>query len=659
MKKQWIFILSFGIFFLLLVQSITVFIEGIYILELLSTSLDEKVLGVLFLFSPILLLLFGKRVPRWSLWVSFFLLLAGRGLIPYLDTTGRMVAAGIASGAGLILLPLMLVTYPQQDEGDWWLIPAQGLALAVGLSVLLRTLNYTIDPSLTNDYGWIGWLLGIGLGLTLVYFKWQPDQQSLQPVKGVTSAAIGVVGIMVLFYFLLSSPGVIARWTEGSYALIISLVSLLSLLWLFVSFARPNWMGEIKPNFLLIWNCVFTLAVLGTILAHTISFPPVPDSAPVVVASPNWFQQIPLLLMLVSFPVIFIDFGIFSGLIAKAHPAPRKMAPGFLLGSLTMVVLIFMNIFTNVWGYVEPISPFFRNKFWLPFILVLGLVTILAFSATKRLDATAVSRAKKQNLLVSAVVLSLIFLATFVAALLTDRNYVDAPDTKTLKIMTYNIQQANDDAGEKSYQEQLALIKQVDPDIIGFQESDSARISLGNNDYIRYYANQLGYHAYFGPKTVTGTYGTAILSKFPLENPRSLFTYSDQDEIGTAEAEITVGGSQFTIFNVHPDGSDEAKLVFTRTVLDRANEKPDVIAIGDYNLRGWEESYLLIDGVYKNAWMDVYPTGIDENGLDMSGENRIDHIFVSPHLEVRNPVYLLPPDSRTDHPAHWAEVYWD
>jgi endonuclease/exonuclease/phosphatase family metal-dependent hydrolase len=80
--------------------------------------------------------------------------------------------------------------------------------------------------------------------------------------------------------------------------------------------------------------------------------------------------------------------------------------------------------------------------------------------------------------------------------------------------------------------------------------------------------------------------------------------------------------------------------------------------MGDYNLRGWEEPYQLINGVYKNAWMDVYPTGIDQNGLDMSGRNRIDHIFVSQNLAIQNPMYLLPPQSFTDHPAHWAEISW-
>jgi len=435
-------------------------------------------------------------------------------------------------------------------------------------------------------------------------------------------------------------------------------VSLLSLLWLFSTLVRPKWSVEIKPGQLTLYNLCFTISVILTILAHTFRFPATLDSPAVVVSSPLWYQQLPLVLMLLSFPVIFYDFEIFSGLIAKAHPTPRKMAPGFLLGVVFMILVIFMNIFSNTWGYVEPISPFFRNKFWFALLLIAGLITILAVLLYHNFRHTSESREGKQKVLLPAIFLGAIFVATLFSALLTDRYLVTAPNIDSLKVMTYNIQQANDVNGEKSYLEQLALIREVDPDIIGFQESDSTRISLGNNDYIRYYANKLGYHAYFGPKTVTGTYGTAILSKYPLENPRSVFTFSDQDEIGTAEAEITIGGRQFTIFNVHPDGSDEAKLVFARTLVERANEKPDVIAIGDYNLRGWEEPYLLVDEFYKNAWMDVYPTGIDENGLDMSGENRIDHIFVSPHLGVRNPVYILPPESWTDHPVHWAEISW-
>jgi len=138
----------------------------------------------------------------------------------------------------------------------------------------------------------------------------------------------------------------------------------------------------------------------------------------------------------------------------------------------------------------------------------------------------------------------------------------------------------------------------------------------------------------------------------------TFFTFSDQDEIGTVEVQIVVGGKRFTIYDVHPDGTDEAKLAFAKVLLSRARDKENVIAVGDYNSRGWEETYNLFASQLKNAWMSIYPTGIDQNGLDMSGRNRIDHIFVSPHLVVSDPVYLLPPESGTDHPAHWAVISW-
>jgi len=57
-----------------------------------------------------------------------------------------------------------------------------------------------------------------------------------------------------------------------------------------------------------------------------------------------------------------------------------------------------------------------------------------------------------------------------------------------------------------------ALIRQVSPDLLALQESDTARISLNNNDTVRYYASQLAIISYYGPTTVTGTFGTAILS---------------------------------------------------------------------------------------------------------------------------------------------------
>lgn len=658
MNRHLLLIAGFSILFLFFIQVAGTLVEAIYILDLLKTSLDARVLGVLFFFSPVFLLPFKRQAPRWFIWLAFVLLIIGRGAAPYLNTSSRMLAAGIGTGAALLLIPLLMAQVKKIVDKDPLLVPAQGLALGVGLSILLRTLNYTIDISLTASGGWIGWFLAALLGLSLAQLPAKSEPETAVSEKGLTSASVGCVAVLNLMYFAFTSPGVIARWTEGNYPLIVVWVSLFTLLWLFISLSRPELLGRIKPAWLVVWNLLFSLALTGTILAHTVRFPPGPGSPAVEVTAPAWYQQIPLVFMLLLFPVLLIDFAVFTGVIVRACPAPRRLAPGFLLGAFFLVASIFMHIFTNVWAYVEPVSPFFRNKFWLPYLLLSGGITLLILFRRGDLDLSKDTRAVRTALVWSGVFLTAILLFTAISAFLTDGNVPPAAVKTSLKVMTYNIQQANDASGEKSLEQQLALIRQVDPDILGLQESDSARISLNNNDIVRYFASQLGFHVYYGPKTVTGTYGTALLSKYPLENPLTFFTYSDQDEIGTVQADIVVGDQRLTVFNVHPDGSDQAMMVFAEALLQRAASQARVISIGDYNLRSNEAPYQLINKNYKNAWIDVYPAGISTDGIDMSGENRIDHIFVSPQLHVSDPVYLLPPDSHTDHPAHWATISW-
>jgi endonuclease/exonuclease/phosphatase family metal-dependent hydrolase len=658
MKKEHLSIAVFSLITLFFIQMAGTLVESIYILNLLNTSLDERVLGLLFFFSPFLLLPFGKKAPRWLVWGSLGVLLVARGLTPYLDTPGRMVVSGIGTGAALILLPVILSRPSGTNRG---LIPAQGLALAVGLSVLLRTLNYTLDLSMTREYGWTGWVLVVLLGVLAFRLPEVEDEEEdiSGDGKGTISAVLGLVTVLTLVYFVFSSPGVLARWTEGNYQLIVITVSLFSLLWFALTLVKPSLLSQLKPSLINLWNIAFALSLVSTILAHSIKFPPSLDSPPVVVTSPFWYEQIPLVLTLLLFPVVFVDFGLFAGAIAAVRPSPRKIGSGFLLGALFLVILVFMNIFTNVWGYVEPVSTVFRNKFWLPFTLISGVIALLAAVHLKGGSIKWKVESGGGKALIPSIVLGIIFLGTVVGALSTDRVTQDGEGGKTLKVMTYNIQGANDDSGEKSYLQQLALMQRESPDIIALQENDSARISLGNNDYVRYFTSKLGYYSYYGPKTVTGTYGTAVLSRYPIENPLTVFTFSDQDEIGTVEVEVQVGETWFTVYNLHPDGSDEAKTLTVGTVLDRAEGNANTIVMGDYNIREGEDGYELIDAEYKNAWMDYYPTGIDDDGLDMSGDKRIDHIFVSPHLEVVDPVYVLPPESWTDHPVHWTEIAWD
>ena len=660
MKRTFYPIFAFAILFLFFFQMGGTLVSSIYILDLLNTSLDAKVLGLLFFFSPVLLFAIRGQTPGWLKWVFFGILLLARGSTPGLDTDGRMLVSGIGTAACLCLLPVLVTARVNKEKFfASGMFAALGLALAIAISVMLRTMNSSIDYSLTPAGSWIGWGLGVLLGIALAGLEPAKSGEVVdQKNKGTTSSVLGIFMVLTLVYFVFSAPAVLARWTEGNYAGIVLSVSGITLGWFVILLFKPNLLRWLTWNALLGWNLLFSVAMVGTILAHRVTFPASPQSAVVSVGSPTFWQQIPLFFMLLLFPVIFFDLKLFWSKLQQTEANPRQMASGMLLGSFSLVVLVFMNIFTNVWGYVEPVSPFFRNKFWLPFLLICSLLCILIVLQRRQSPLKDgeydVPRFRMWGLVLVAI-LVVTANGLFVPTMKVDANV----PINSLKIMTYNIQQANDSSGEQSYLRQLALIQQVKPDILALQESDSARISLNNMDYVRYYADKLGYHTYYGPTTITGSYGTAIISRFPFENTQTIFTYSDQDENGTAKIQFEVDGKLFSLYNVHPDGSDVAMLAITNMLLERSANQNHVIILGDFNMRDTEESYQMIDSVFTNSWMSVYPSGISTDGVDMSGRNRIDHIFISKNLLVRDPVYLLPPDSATDHPVHWAEIYWE
>ncbi len=653
MKKSIPVVLAFALFFLFFIQMVGTLIESIYVLDLMNTSLDAKALGVLFFFTPILFLPFRKKFPGWAVWVLFGLLIISRGITPSLSTTGRLYTSGVAVGTALVLIPVMFTAKAKEAARTvFGFMASAGLGLAVGLSVFLRTLNFSVDYSLTPSGAWSGWLLGLALASALTRLEWASVPAVKNNRKGVTPALFGIFLILTLLYFVFSAPAVLARWTEGNYALIIIMVSLLSLVSAYLFLKVPAFIERISRRWVVLWNILFTLSLTGTILVHRIPFPPTPAALAVVVGAPTWMQQVPLFLMLLLFPVIFLDMHLLFGQIRQADPTPRAMIPGLLLGSMAMVLLVFITIFTNVWGYIDPVSTHFRNMFWLPFFLITGALCLLC-GLLQPVKASADFSLLKGFSLDWVLQLVVIFVVTCIGALFTEKIQPGDPDKTSLVVMTYNIQAGNDGFAEKSYDRQLAVIRRVSPDILALQETDTARIALNNDDYVRYFAGKLGYYSYYGPTTVTGTFGTAILSKYPLRNTRSVFTYSDMDEIGTAEAEVEVGGKVLSIHDVHPDGSATAKLAFARSLVDRSAGQANVIALGDFNLREDQEAYQVVAASYTDAWKSLHPS---ETG---AGKGWIDHIFVSANLGVKDPTYLLPPDSASDHPAHWTTILWD
>jgi endonuclease/exonuclease/phosphatase family metal-dependent hydrolase len=656
MKRNSLLILALGILFLSFIQLAGTLVESIYLLDLLHSSLDAKVAGVAFFFTPLLLLPFYKKWPRGLLWFSFALLFVTRSILPWLKVFPRMIDSGLAVCAVVSLFFLLLRTLPlDESRKKLSLWSGAGLALAVSLSVLLRTVYHGVEYSLAPAGGWTGVLLMAALGVVLWLLKPQviPAETPAKKIPGTTSAVLGWFFVLELAWFSFSAPAVIARWTQGNYTLVVATVSVFATAWVLLTLAKPGWTNQISRGLLLLWNLAFTFALTLTIALQEAALPTLVDET-FVVGGPTRLQLASLGLTLLLFPVIFLDFQVLMTRFDESVPAPRKFVPGILVGSFILILMVFANIFTNVWGYV-PLGDFFRGKFWLTYALLAALISLLVWLASSK-KTTYAKTAKSFHWAWGAALVT-ILAATIIYALPV-KHVVVSSDRTSIRVMTYNIQQANDVDGEKSFTAQLALIRQVSPDVLSMQETDSTRISLNNNDYVRFYADSLGYYSYFGPTPVNGTYGTSIISKYPLENTHTVYIYSDKDENAIAVAEITVSGKTFSIFDVHPDGSPTVDNSFARTLISISKDSEYVIALGDYNLRDYEDAYKLIDSVYTNVWTSIYPGKISADGTDMSGENRIDHIFISPVLQAVDPVYVLTPDSATDHAVHWTEIAW-
>ena len=668
------------VMFLFFIQLVGDLIESIYMLDLLNLELDEKAAGVLFLLTPIILLAFRRKIPNFFLELLAVITIVMRVISPFLTTANRIVTSGLGVGCFMLFLPSFFSHYIKvnsPDEGDKVSLKiGAGLASAILLSITFRTLNSTVDISFAGDFQFIGWLLAAAAILSIigrikvnqvgVPIPTSNEEQSnsqgekvpekRKKPRGIKSIVLGLMSTLTLTYFAFSSPTVISRWTEGDYIAITIGLTVAIAITILILTLRPELLGKLSTQTLWIWNVCFVMSIVLTIVGHNFMFPANPTSAPEIITRPSyWTFYLALIAMIIMVPIIFIDFALLSRELIRRRPSPSKLGIGFGASGLFFILISFILIFTNVWGYVEPVSPIFRNLFFLPFLIVGIAIPTRGIFQKRSLEFKSWLINLYEKVVVS-IFIALLIIGTTVSVIVLEARPArqDTSGITSLKIMTYNIQQGVNVSGEKNYDHQLALIKSVNPDIIGLQECDTARISGGNSDVVRYFANKLNYYSFYGPKTVTGTFGAAVLSRFPISNATTIFTYSDEDEIGTTEVQITVGTLIFNVFVSHPAGSDDAKLAHIEGLMDRISGRSNVISMGDFNSRENSIYYNMSVSVLQDAWLAKWPTGIDDNSLDMS--ERIDHIFASTSFTILDTRYITGPNSQSDHPALWTEI---
>ena len=646
-------ILVHSILFLFFFQLLTDFVAAIYAFGLMGLNLPPEIACVLVLFSPVLLVFSRKGPSGKGLALLAALALISRVVEVMLDTRGRMFISGLGAAGFLTFLPALLHAQQREPRSRELGI---SLGLGVGLSILLRALGSGVDLSNVGMFKAINWALALLAGAFLVRIISPAEETS--PSGSLTGRpwkmiglSLGMAAVLILLYFAFTSPAVIARWTGGSYPLIL-LVLLLALSGVLVGLAwKPALFDHIQPAILVAWNALFVFCLTLTLLAHQVQFPSTPAGFPLAPSTPPW-HQIPLFLMLLLAPVILVDFALFSREISAEKPSIRLLGGSFALGSLFLLVLIFAQVFTTVYDYIPVVGPLFRDRFWLVFLtggLVLALPTLLVRKSA--FDRAEESSGSGFPLPLAAGMAFLTVITLWGALLNAPRPSTPSePEVTSLRVLTYNIQQGYSQDGQIGIDDQLAVLRRENPDVIGLQENDTARIANGNNDVVRYFADRMQMYSYYGPSTVAGTFGIALLSRYPIQNPRTYYMYSAGEQTAVIVAQITISGKTYNVYVTHL-GNDGPKLQ-QEQVLQLVEGKENVLLMGDFNFRPDTDQYRLTTAMLNEAWLLRWPEANTSQDFDPS--DRIDYLFVSPGMKIVESLYLTGPQS--DHPALVTDI---
>lgn len=642
--------LFFALFFLFFIQLVSVWMESIYRMSLTKLRPGHELYGTFFLFIPLVLHIAKGRYERAFLGVAAVVCFASRSLCPFWGAEARIAVAGLGVGAFLVVLCFALSRPYRFLRGD--------IGLAIGAAVLssvaLRSWRSSIDVSMEGATSALGW----ALVLCALFLFWRvmtgdegPGHGSSLPMGRRIESSVSLFANLTLVSLVLSSPAVVNAWCGGGASLYRSVVAItLAAFAVVLVFVGPRMWCPAR-RIMLGWNVAFVVALVAGIIMLAPTLPATPASGPIYADGSVFRAGVVLCLMLLLSPVILFNVRWAAQMLESERPSGAILP--VIVGMLFLYVVTVLLICTNTWGYM-PTGQLLRNRFYVPFLLAgIGILIPLLRGSESHSPKQPVCQPGRLFLGVVGGLAALGFVGVFWCT-----RPVSAPVSSKpqLTIMTYNMQQGSHDNGNRNYAEQLTLLREVNADIIGLQECDPARPSGGNVDAVRYFADSLGYFSYYGPNTVSGTFGTAILSRYPIRNTRTFFTYSNVDEVGTAVAEIDIGGTPVLFLSNHPAGRPDAKDAHVDGVLAEIAGHEYVISVGDYNFRSQQPYFARLAEVLDSTTFSLGEDKVNYHGSAPDLTREIDHIFVSRNFRVLESHYLHPPDSQTDHPAHWAVV---
>jgi hypothetical protein len=369
------------------------------------------------------------------------------------------------------------------------------------------------------------------------------SHQSTEKPKGPSAlAALGIAGVLFGLHSLLSDSSTMILWVWDGFP-VRGPIAVPHGAWTIFAMGFGLAGGLFYPNVARSWTA-FGIGSVGAAVLTTFH---------------HWFGYYGALTLTVYLmaitPVMFTNAVRFS--------------PGrtFFLAFFVYNIMVLFHVWVVAYAFV-PGGPLVRERTdWVMASMMIligcGVFSILQNSgppAKQESFRPAPNPAARRQRSYYIYVLLLLQLISASIAYLRFPSYNYVPYHKDEKAITagiWTIHFSIDNDMWSSERRMESLIREMELDVVGLLESDLQRIIMGNRDTTQYLAEELGMWVDYGPGPNKHTWGSALLSKFPIVNSTHHLLPSPVGELAPAiHATIDAYGELVDVFVFH-SGQEE------------------------------------------------------------------------------------------------------
>ncbi|KAJ1678460.1 Protein cwh43 [Spiromyces aspiralis] len=249
--------------------------------------------------------------------------------------------------------------------------------------------------------------------------------------------------------------------------------------------------------------------------------------------------------------------------------AVARCPPGrtFALGFLVYNLLVLAHVWVVAYEFV-PGGPLLRERTW--FVMLVMMLSILAgvrsacrvlSQQASTVDLSSSVRIDRSIAHKTMLVLTLFGWAAMVARMPSPSNLPQPhhPEQRLVTSAIWTIHFDLDNEMWSAEQRILEAVRDLEADVMGFLESDTERIIMGNRDWTQKVAEKLNYYVDYGPSPRKHTWGCAMLSKFPIKKSVHHLLPSPQGELACAiHATLDMYGQDVDVIISHNGQKENA-----------------------------------------------------------------------------------------------------